>query len=507
MKREYFIVIAALIFGLLVWIFDSAVDSLFFYEDSFINLLIFQVPKPELFFRVEVIISFTIFGVVISLLFSKQRKTEASLLRVQNELEKRVEERTAKLSEANEILNNEIAERVHAENSLKHNQKMLKAVFDGILDPLILLGGDMRPKIMNKAAADYYGLSEDLDNYDSKCHQMFKDSAAPCKECEVPNAISSGQNTQFERKGFMDPARLEVVNLYPLINEETNVWDILIRISDVTEQRLLQKHIIQQEKMATLGVLISSIAHEINNPIGFISFNIPILKDYIEELMTIVDAHALKQPDLELFNMPFEDFHEDMLKLLDNLDHGSARIKAFVSNLKRYSRVKDKTEEHWMDLNSLIERVLNISRVLQLKNIKSFETNIPEKLPEIWSDSIALEQILLNLLINAAQAVSNEKDSRVVLNVEIRNNSSDHLIFEVVDNGVGMDEKTIEKIFDPFFTSKSLTTGTGLGLYVCQDLVHSLKGRIEVESEPGKGSKFRVILPDNDGRDNKKSSG
>lgn len=503
MKREYFIVIAAFTFGLLVWIFDSAVDSLFFYEDSFLNLVIFKVPKPELLFRAEVIISFTIFGVIISLLFSKQRKTEESLLIVQNELEKRVEERTAKLSEANEILNNEIAERLHAENSLKNNQKMLKAVFDGILDPLVLLDGDMRPKMMNKAAAEYYRLSGDLDISDSKCYQIFRDSAAPCKGCEVPNVISNGQNTQFERKGFIDPERLEVVNLYPVKHEVTNVWDVLIRISDVTEQRLLQKRFIQQEKLATLGVLISSVAHEINNPIGFISFNIPILKDYIEELMSIVDGHVQRQPDFELFNMSYDDFHKDIFKLLDNLDHGSARIKAFVSNLKGFSQVKDKIEKKWMDLKSTIERVLNISQVLQLRNIKSFEANIPENLPKIWSDPHALEQILLNLLINAAQAVSDKKDSRVVLNVKIRNSRLDHLIFEVIDNGVGMDEKTIEKIFDPFFTSKSMIEGTGLGLYVCQDLVNRLEGRIEIESEPGKGSAFRIILPDKE-RSNKK---
>jgi len=417
---------------------------------------------------------------------------------MQNELEMRVEERTARLSEANEILNAEIAERVHAEYSLKHSQKMLRAVFDGILDPLVLLGEDMKVKMVNKAAAEYCGISEDLVIFESECHKMFRDSAAPCQGCEVPKAITSGENIQFERKGFMDPERLEKVYLYPVKNEDTNVWDILIRINDITERRLLEKQMIHQEKMATLGVLVASVAHEINNPIGFISFNIPILKDYINELISIADAHVQKKPGFELFNMPYEDFHDDIYKLLDNLDHGSARIKTFISNLKKFSQVKNNIEEKWMDLNSTIERVLNISQVLQLKNIKSLKTNIPENLPKIWSDPHALEQILLNLLINAAQAVSKEKDSRVELNVEIRNSSFDHIIFEVADNGVGIDEEIQKKIFEPFFTSKSLGVGTGLGLYVCKDLVHSLRGRIEVESEPGKGSKFRVILPDKD---------
>ena len=92
MKKEYIIILSAFFFGLFVWIFDSAADSLFFYEDSFLNLAIFKIPKPELFFRAQVLIFFTIFGMIISHLFAKQRKTEESLLKLQNELEKRVEE-------------------------------------------------------------------------------------------------------------------------------------------------------------------------------------------------------------------------------------------------------------------------------------------------------------------------------------------------------------------------------------------------------------------------------
>ena len=417
-----------------------------------------------------------------------------------NELEKRVEGRTAKLSEANKLLNAEFAERIQAENRLVHNQKMLKAVFDGISDPLVLLGADMKVKMLNRAGADYYGLSEDRCILESKCHQMLRDSATPCQGCEVPTAISSGKITQFERRGFMDPEMLEKIYIYPVKNEDSSDWDILIRISDITEQRLLENQIIQNGKLASLGVLISSVAHEINNPISFISFNIPILRDYIEELMPIVDAYAAEQPDFEICNMPYADFHEDISKLLDNLDHGSARIKAFVSNLKEFSQVKGKVEEKWIDLNLVIERVLSISRVHLLKSVKSFVMNIPENLPKIWSDPYALEQILLNLLINAAQAASD----KIVLSVNIRNSWLDHLVLEVIDNGNGIDGETKKKIFDPFFTTKSLTEGTGLGLYVCHGLVDSLRGRIEVESEPEKGSKFRVILPDKNRRNKKR---
>lgn len=504
MKKEYLIIISAFMFSILVWIFDSTVDSLFFYEDSFLNLLVFKVPKAELFFRSEVIIFFTLFGIIISLLFFKQKKTEASLLRMHIELEKRVEERTANLLEANKRLNTEIANRINTENKLKHNQKMLKAIFDGISDPLVLLDGDIRMKLINKAAVDYYCLSEDQLMLESKCHQMFRDSTALCQGCEIPTAISSGKSTQFERKGFMDPQRLEKVFIYPVRTGDGERENVLLRVSDITEQRLFERQLIQNEKMASLGVLVSSIVHEINNPNNFISFNIPILKDYVKVMLPFVDAYYREHPDYEICNMPYTDFREDIFTLLENVEHGSDRIYTFVSSLKEFSQFKVKIKEEWIDLNSVVEKVVSICRAQLIKKVKTFKTNIAENLLQIWSDPSALEQILINLLVNAIQALE-YPDSRIELSVEVHGNWLNHTILEVKDNGCGMDEKTIQKIFEPFFTTKPHTEGTGLGLYVTHKLVESLRGRMEVKSELGKGSIFRVILPDKERRRKKRS--
>jgi signal transduction histidine kinase len=499
MKKEYIIVLSAFFFGLFVWIFDSAADSLFFYEDSFLNLAIFKIPKPELFFRLQVLIFFTIFGMIISFFFAKQKKTKEYLLKLQNELEKRVEERTKKLSESNELLNVEIAERVHAEASLRRSQKMLKEIFDGISEPLVLLDRDMRVKIINKAAADYYGLSEDSVILESKCHQMLRDSAAPCQGCEVPTAISIGKGMQFERKGFMDPERLENVFIYPVNTGDGKNKNLLLRISDISEQRLLEKQIIHNEKMAALGLLVSSIAHEINNPNNFISLNIPVLKNYITEMLPILDTYYQEHPALEICNISYTDFREDIFKLLENVEHGSDRIGTFVSNLKDFSQFRAKIKEEWIDLNPVIEKAISICRGRLKERNKSFITYIPENLPQVWSDPFALEQILINLLINAIQAAEN-RDPMIELSVAVHSNWLHHIILEVKDNGCGMDEKTIQKIFNPFFTTKQSAKGTGLGLYVTQNLVASLRGRIEVESELTKGSIFRVILPDKEQR-------
>jgi GAF domain-containing protein/nitrogen-specific signal transduction histidine kinase len=342
----------------------------------------------------------------------QRNRAKEALQDAKDELEKRVVERTKKLMLANMKLKKEVEERRFAEEKLLQSKSMLQAVVDGISDPLVLLDRNMTVKMLNKTAADYYSLSEYRDILDAKCHQMLRASADPCNGCEVPAAISSGKSVVFERRGFMDSGKLEQVFLYPVKTGDGESGDVLLRVSDITEQRMFEKQIVQSEKMASLGVLVSSVAHEINNPINFISFNIPILRDYMNEVLPIVDAYAGEHPDLEICHLPYPDFREDISKLLDNIEHGSVRITDFVSNLKDFSQVKEKVQEDWIDVNSVIEKVLSICRVQLKKSVKSLITHLPENPPRIWTDPNALEQILLNLLVNAAQATE-KQDSRV----------------------------------------------------------------------------------------------
>jgi signal transduction histidine kinase len=387
-----------------------------------------------------------------------------------------------------------IMQRKRAEEQLRQNKAMLQAVFDGILDPLVLIRKDMTPKMLNRAAATYYGLTDPQETIGKLCYQVFKGRSDPCEECRVPWAISNGQNISYERKGLMDPNRFEEVVVYHLNGNGDGPGDVIIHISDVTERRLFQKQLIQKEKLASLGVLVSSIAHEISNPNSFVSFNIPILRDYIDEMIPIVDDYATEHAEFEVCHLPYPEFRQDIFKLLDNIENGSVRISSFVSNLRDFSQEKVGMRQKWVELKDVIERVLSICHSKIKNSVKSFVKNVPEDLPTILTEPYALEQILLNLLINATQAMD-KKDSWIKLIVSVFDGRQDQLSIEVSDNGCGMDEETQLKIFDPFFTTKSPMDGTGLGLYVCHTMAEGLNGRIELESEPGKGSIFKLILP------------
>ena len=287
--------------------------------------------------------------------------------------------------------------------------------------------------------------------------------------------------------------------IYPLESADGNTGDAIIRISDVTEERRLERQLIQAEKMSSLGLLVSATAHELQNPNGVIALNLPILRDYLQELLPMLDKCFEDHRDYVAFRMPYQEIRRELYQIIDNIQDSSRQITSFVSNLKEYSQRKEEKKFEPLHLISVVEQTLIICGNQINKTIKSFVMDIPEDLPPVVTDAQALKQVLINFLINACQA-ADKNDSWLKLSALSGNTWREHTIIEISDNGCGMDEITQQKIFDPFFTTKSEESGTGLGLYICYDLVKGLGGRIEVESELATGSTFRIILPAKDRR-------
>jgi signal transduction histidine kinase len=331
------------------------------------------------------------------------------------------------------------------------------------------------------------------------CYDALTGKSAPCEGCQVPAAVNSRKSGSFERVGMMDSNNLEQVTLYHFDEKNHLFGGTLMHILDITKTRLMERKMIHNEKLASLGLMVSCITHEITNPMSAITFNAPILKDYTKAMISIIDEYVEDIQDFQLFQMPYLKFREDAVKIITNILYASQRIQNTVSDLRKLYGDKKRQVKRWSDLNQVIERVIAVVGVEINQRVESFEVNIPENLPKIYTDTDSIEQILTNLLINAAQAADTE-DSRVKIDLILGNSWEDHLIIEVSDNGYGMDQETLSKIFNPFFSTKPPGQGTGLGLYVCQDLIKDLDGRIEVQSEAGKGSVFRVVLSDADRR-------
>jgi PAS domain S-box-containing protein len=427
------------------------------------------------------------------------RILNCELERLNLELEDRVKERTAEMAKI-------VREWKRAESQIRKSESMLQTIFEGISDPLAMLDRNLSVKMLNRAAKEYFHIKEMPEVIDKPCYRAFRGRPGPCEDCHVPLSVSNGRAFIFERKGFFDLERIEQVTVYSSKRGGKETGTAIIRISDITEAKLLEKQVMQNEKLASLGLLVSGIAHEINNSNNFVNFNVPILRDYLKELIPIIDDYARGRKGYELFGMSYKEFREDIFKLLDNIEHGAQRTNTTVSTLKEFTSGRDQKEKCWIDLKFVIEKGVAISHSHIKKSVKSFVVEMPQGLPPIFTNPVALEQVLVNLLINAAQAADKE-DSWIKLRVSVEKTWRDHWILEVIDNGCGMDEKTRKKVFVPFFTTKKYGAGTGLGLYICQSIIEGLGGRIEAESEVGKGSTFRVVLPDADRRSKKRVLG
>ena len=387
----------------------------------------------------------------------------------------------------------DITERKQAEERLFNSNATLAMVLDGISDPVIMLDAELRIMSLNRAAKDYFNLSSFTEAFGKRCFEAFLKKSSPCEGCERPFSNMRGYSGTYERKGLMDTNKLEQVVVDLVVDESGAPKAYIARISDITQARMLDRQLIQSEKLSSLGLLIAGIAHEINNPNNFIFFNTPILRSYLQYMMPIVDEYALKHPELLVFGRSYSLFREDCFKLLDNIAHGSTRINQIVGNLRDFVRERGKGEKRRIDLKQVMEKAISICLGRIKKTVKTFEANIPEGLPVLVTDPLALEQVVVNLLINASQAADKD-NSWVRLTVTEQKEPEAFVIVEVSDNGCGMDTETQKKIFDPFFTTKVVGVGTGLGLSISHRLVAELGGYIEVQSEVGKGSLFRVNL-------------
>jgi two-component system NtrC family sensor kinase len=267
--------------------------------------------------------------------------------------------------------------------------------------------------------------------------------------------------------------------------------------------KAMQAQIIQQEKMASIGQLAAGVAHEINNPMGFITSNLTSLGKYASRLDTYIAAlqqslyacphhPGLDELDRLRQKLKVDYIISDVTQLVEESLDGANRVRRIVQDLKSFSRV-DQAESSRVNLNECLETTINIAWN-ELKYIATLERDFGE-LPPILCNPQQLNQVFLNLLVNAAQAM--EKPGTITVRTW---SEPDWVCVAVSDTGKGMTEEVRRRVFEPFFTSKPTGKGTGLGLPISVDIVHKHHGDIQVESEPGKGSTFTVRLPVDSGK-------
>ncbi|HEX8437444.1 response regulator [Archangium sp.] len=246
-------------------------------------------------------------------------------------------------------------------------------------------------------------------------------------------------------------------------------------VRDLTERKQMEVQLLRADRMASLGTLAAGIAHEINNPLAY----------------TIANLTHLEAEVLPGLGLPTSQ-REEVRKLLSDAHLGAGRVRDIVRQLKMFSRTEEEARPEPVDVHRVLETAISMAST-EIRHRARLVRDYTQPLVVLANEG-RLGQVFLNLLVNAAQAIPEGDVERHEIRVVTRSHA-EGVVVEVRDTGSGMSAEHLEKLFEPFFTTKPVGVGTGLGLSICQDIVTGLGGRMEVASEVGKGTTFRVILP------------
>jgi two-component system, NtrC family, sensor kinase len=295
-------------------------------------------------------------------------------------------------------------------------------------------------------------------------------------------------NTLLAKWALTERASLQMNHLELLVQQE------------IDERKQLESQLVQSEKLASLGQLAAGVAHEINNPIGFISSNLGTLDGYFQQLQEMLDAYRQAEVSIESREwverlqqlrerVELEFLRDDIPLLIKESKDGIGRVGQIVRDLKDFSRVDSNQEWQWTNLQQGIESTLNI--VASELKYKADVLKDYQVLPDIECLPSQINQVIMNLIVNASQAIGPERGTLTLRT----GHAAQSVWIEVQDTGSGITPQNLQKIFDPFFTTKPVGQGTGLGLSLSYGIVRKHRGEISVRSEVGVGTTFRVELP------------
>lgn len=269
--------------------------------------------------------------------------------------------------------------------------------------------------------------------------------------------------------------------------------DLTEKIRLDEDRKLMHAKLIHANKMTSIGTLASGVAHEINNPNNFILFNSNLLLDVWKDASSILEGYFREHGEFSIGGLSYSEASEALPELLNGITEGSRRIKEIVDNLRDFSRTAKAGVEGSLDVNRATKASVSMLSFQISKFTDNFHVICGENIPLIKGNEQKIEQVVMNLVMNAIQALSDRKKGVWVHTLYDANKGEVEI--KVSDEGVGMREEMLERITEPFFTTKSDTGGTGLGLSISYSIIKEHGGSLEFSSRPGEGTTVIVKLP------------
>jgi len=373
-------------------------------------------------------------------------------------------------------------------------EKKFSSIFKKRYIPgLIASCDDLTIKDCNDALMQLYSLASDVDGLPVSA-LVGVDAAERLKELAgEQNYFELARVEQISRSG-----RAFIADFRGNLIAEGDTKFIIIDIEDVSEkvrlenvEKELKMRMIQTNKMAALGTLVSGVAHELNNPNNFIMFNSSIIKEYVNDFMNLIEGLTQDTGEPMVGNTPYYEAKGDMMQLLEGIYKGSERIRDIVLDLKSFARQDTVTVHQLLPVEEPLKAAIHILAHKINKSTDCFAEDIETDLPLVMGSSQKLEQVFINIIMNALEATPGR---HLPVSVHCRRHGDD-IIIEVKDCGVGIRAEDIQRITEPFFTTKQAEGGTGLGLAIAYTIIQDHKGSINVSSEKNKGTVVKISIP------------
>lgn len=407
--------------------------------------------------------------------FKSLKQSEEALRKAHDELELRVAERTAELANANEALQAEIIERSRAEEALRAAAEEWRSTFDSTTDGISIHDSNGNILRANAALGRLLGVYPD-DMIGKKCYHLFHEKENPIEDCPMAKSVQEKNTVNTEIfEPFLN--RWLSITCSPLFRDKEAIGVIHVA-RDITGRKKLEDQLRHAQKMEVIGQLAGGIAHDFNNILN-----------------AIMGFGSLIE-----MNMKEDDPNRIHLKEILNAGERAVHL---TQGLLAFSR-KQVIDPKPLNLNEIIKGVEKFLMRIIGEDIE-LKTSLSDCGLTVMVDGSQMQQVLMNLATNARDAMPNGGDliieaKQVGLDVEFikrhgYGEAGRYALLTVTDSGIGMDEKTRERIFEPFFTTKELGRGTGLGLAMVYGIIKQHDGFINVYSEPGKGTTFKIYLP------------
>ena len=347
---------------------------------------------------------------------------------------------------------------------LSRGKYIWESTFDAITSPVLVVSGNYDILRANLSAARVADMNI-RDMIGQKCYAAFAGRESVCDGCPLNLTLSKGLKNASSILGKGKMLEFEV-STYPLKAKGLDIAAIAY-YRDITQERRLQRELMQQEKMAAIGMLAGGVAHEINNPLG--------------GLIAFVQLMKKDAPN-----------SEHLMSDLCEVEDAAKRCKKIVADLLDFSRMSRDGELHFVDINNIIKKTATLMRSDFKKQKIDFNFDACPQLPPVMGLSDRLQQVVLNLMTNACHAMSQGGTLTAKTNID---KESDNIIVRIKDTGDGIPDEVKGSIFDPFFTTKEQGKGTGLGLSISYRIIKEHGGKIEFSSEVGVGTEFILWLP------------